>query len=222
MTEPFVTIAAFDVHSDAMTAKALLESAGIMVLVRDAETTSLNLLWAGWTGGIKLDVPASQHEKAQQLIQEVRKSNRRLQVVGEDVPLTSTCLSCGADLGDEALSCPQCGWSFEGEDYSEYDNGPVPHSLLGVAYSPVDSKSFALPAAAVPAYVAWCTKEGLRILSWEVWLRSPLTHRVVEASVPGSAQSLLAAVPEAVTQHGDAVLFCIRTAPTETAEDGGA
>jgi hypothetical protein len=220
MSEPLVCVETFDVAANAATAQALLESAGIEVRITDLETTSLNFLWAGWTGGIKLNVPASQAAAARALLREMRESNRRLAKTDYYEPLASNCLQCGFELDERAPRCPKCGWSFEGEDRSEYANGPVPHSLLRFAWSPLDSKSFALPMDVVPRYVRWCESEHLRITGWEVWQRSPLSHRVVARADAGDSASLLAAVASARAEYGEETLICVRTAPDPAAEGG--
>jgi hypothetical protein len=76
--EPLVTVATFGVVGEAEAARLMLEAEGIECFLADAET--VNMLWfaSNAIGGVKLQVPASEATRAEQLLarhQPARKRN---------------------------------------------------------------------------------------------------------------------------------------------------
>lgn len=69
--ESFITLATFNLPVEAHLAKAKLESEGIEARIGDENIVSINWLYSNAVGGVKLQVPASQAERARQILQAV-------------------------------------------------------------------------------------------------------------------------------------------------------
>ena len=115
MIEDLVTVATFDFLPEAETAKALLEAEGLTVFFSDAELVTTNWLLDNAVGGIKLQVPRSQAERAAALIAEMRAHHRSAPETEESDEGTN-CLSCGAPLPENQSVCPACGWSYNTDE----------------------------------------------------------------------------------------------------------
>ncbi len=72
MNETFYTIASFEFAADVQIIKAKLESEGIQVFLRDENTLNSDPLISAAIGGVKLQVYASEKERATEIYNEVR------------------------------------------------------------------------------------------------------------------------------------------------------
>lgn len=112
MSDEFVTVETYPRLPEATAAQLLLESEGISTFLADAETIAMDWLLANAVGGIKLQVPPADVDRATVLI---RKMNFRSVVrAGEpdDAQDESLCLACGKDMPEDAERCSGCGWSY--------------------------------------------------------------------------------------------------------------
>jgi len=213
-SEKLVVVDTFDYFPQAATAKAMLENRGIPVVMADAEVANSNLLWAGAVGGIKLVVPESQVEAATAILKEMRRVARQRSSVDDSVPLDAACPSCAAPLPETGTVCTKCGWSFAGEEVRDYENGPVPDSLLSFVYRPLDSQRFALPIDKVPAYLDWCEKNGVEVTGWEFWERGLPGHTPLSGA-EGEAGALRAALAKFNVENFAGIFVCVATRPQE-------
>ena len=80
--EQLVTIAAFDLASEADVMKLLLEEAGIEVFLADDKLVGMNWFLANAVGGAKLQVVASKAELARALVEQHRERSRERRQAG--------------------------------------------------------------------------------------------------------------------------------------------
>jgi len=204
-----VSVGSFETPWAATTAKALLEVNGIPSVLVNAEAASLfGPLTLNFLDPVRLEVAAGQKADAERLIEKLQAARRAPVEGGASIAEPETCLECGKTMARGDESCANCGWSWDEEETTLYENGPVPDSLLGYVHSPHESRRFALPADAAKRYVHWCINEELEIHGWELWLPTMATHTVAEIHERGDGEALLAAIPAAVAEHGDETLFC--------------
>lgn len=224
MAPNLVSVGSFESPWEATTAKALLEVRGIpSVLVNAGISDLFAPLTLSFVDPVQLEVAAEHKAEAERLIEKLHAARVTSIATGAPISEPETCLKCGTTMARGDDRCGNCGWSWAGEETTIYENGPVPDSLLGYVHSPRDSRRFALPAEAAQRYVLWCRKEGLEIHGWEVWIPEMATHRVAEIRERGDGDALLAAIPAAVTQHGEQALFCAyvaAAAPSREARAG--
>jgi len=213
-SEKLVVVDTFDYFPQAATAKAMLENRGIAVVMADAEVANTNLLWAGAVGGIKLAVPESQVEAATAILKEMRRVARQRSSVDDSVPLDASCPSCGAPLPETGTVCTKCGWSFAGEEVREYENGPVPNSLLSFVYRPLDSRRFALPIGRMAEYLDWCERNDVEVTGWELWERGLPGHTPLSGA-EGDAGALRAALAKLDREGLAEIYVCVATRPQE-------
>lgn len=137
MSDEPVTVATYRFAPKAEMARVFLEQEGITAFVADAELVTTDWLLGGAVGHVKLQVPASQAARANELVQQHpqvldrgrRRGNswwylllipfgllfqvfnlgRRESASAEDAV---RCLSCGAAMTDADEKCPACGWTY--------------------------------------------------------------------------------------------------------------
>lgn len=114
MPENLVTIATFRYLTEAEAAKIHLEAEGITVFLADAEIVNMDWLFANAVGDIKLQVPPAEAEVA--LFHLNKTQSKRRERAARDDFGEETCLACGADIPEEATTCPACGWSYDNEE----------------------------------------------------------------------------------------------------------
>jgi ribosomal protein L37AE/L43A len=81
----FILLQSFTSYIDAHIVRGRLEQEGIRCWLKDENTVTINPIWAGAVGGIKLMVSRHQWERASELVQRFMQEKKR------------------------RLSCPQCG-----------------------------------------------------------------------------------------------------------------
>jgi Zn finger protein HypA/HybF involved in hydrogenase expression len=81
----FVLLQSFTNYIDAHIVMGRLEQEGIRCWLKDENTVTINPIWTGAVGGIKLMVPQDQWERASELVQRFMKEKK------------------------SRLSCPNCG-----------------------------------------------------------------------------------------------------------------
>jgi hypothetical protein len=214
VSEKLVVVDTFDYFPQASTAKAMLENRGIPVVMTDAEVTNTIWLWSAATGGIKIAVPESHAAVAREVMKEMRRIAKRPASVDENAPLEGTCPACGARLPETGTLCAKCGWSFEGEEIKDYENGPVPTSLLSFVYTPIYSHQFALPIAKVADYVDWCERNGVEVTGWEIWERGLPSHTTLRTG-DGDAGELEAALAKFDREDLSKIYVCVKSRPQE-------
>src|SRR6185437_8815829 len=74
-SDPLITIASFALPVEAHLARTKLESEGIEAHVADENIVSINWLYSNAVGGVKLQVPESQADRARQILQAVRSAS---------------------------------------------------------------------------------------------------------------------------------------------------
>jgi hypothetical protein len=115
--DDFVTIATLFSVSEAEPLRLALEAAGISVLATD-ETIG-EVLASNMVGGIKLQVPAAEAERAAEVLAELRTKSESLPGGEDDSEdddgVSLKCAKCGADIWfpsdsrGEVETCPECG-----------------------------------------------------------------------------------------------------------------
>jgi hypothetical protein len=118
MTRDFVTVATFSVLPEAEAARLRLETEGIPAIITDAEIVNMDWLLGNAVGYIKLQVPPERAAAALALLDQVAAERRERIARREEDPLAAeeaTCLSCGAEMAEEADHCAVCGWTWEHE-----------------------------------------------------------------------------------------------------------
>ena len=203
MTEPMVQVEVFKYYTDAAAAKALLEVAGERAFLVNAYSGDI---WTGCIGEVRIEVPTSDVPKAREILERMREVHRKSIDAGRSAP-PETCLACGIPLQIGQNTCATCGWTFDGEDWTDFANGPVPTSLMRFSLSPLGSSRFGLPAESMQAYLDWCTRKSLRLRGWEVWRNSLLGHIVIGSNIDGSLQDLLDAAAIAMGRRESGVYF---------------
>jgi hypothetical protein len=103
MGEAWVTIATFMWRHEAELAKAHLEAADIEAALADEGIVAANPLLANAVGGIKLNVPRAEADRAEQVLAEMSETPEAAD---------NACLSCGKPMGEDESACPACGWSY--------------------------------------------------------------------------------------------------------------
>ena len=111
--EKLVTVATFDLASEAETMKLLLEEEGFEVFLADDNLVGMNWFVANAVGGIKLQVPAPKSELARKFVEQHQRA-RRDNPDRQKPPVTFQCEECGMELtlpgqrrgGVE--TCPHC------------------------------------------------------------------------------------------------------------------
>jgi hypothetical protein len=77
MADELVTVATYPFAGSAEVVRMRLEAEGIPAFVADAETVSMNWLFGNAVGWVKLQVPASQAEKARAFLEQLEKRRAR-------------------------------------------------------------------------------------------------------------------------------------------------
>ncbi len=118
MTQQLVTIADFQLLSEAELCRIMLQDQGFDVALADAELCNTNWFLGNAVGYIKLQVPSDQAQAAatclQRVREEVKKSHEHPNADEADV-----CLACGAGMNPNETACSACGWSFEANEENE-------------------------------------------------------------------------------------------------------
>lgn len=204
-------VGSFRYHPEAAAAKALLEAEGIPAVLANVHSGDL---WTGAVSEIRIEVLARDAARARgildRLMDTARRERERARAGATD--REDACLRCGAPMPPEARTCPSCRFSFEGEERVEYEDGPIPASMLARIWSPLWSRRAALPASAVPDYVAWCARAGIEITGWESWWRGILGRSILDIRESGTGQELLAALAELDADLAGRIYFAIRAA----------
>src|SRR5438309_2763114 len=109
--DEFVTLSSFQTASAAQPLRIALEDAGIPVFVADDNAVTVNWLWGPALGYVKVQVPKSQAGAALEIAKQHVPAAR-----GAEEEKPSVCLSCGAEMPEDAEVCPKCGWTFNTEE----------------------------------------------------------------------------------------------------------
>ena len=214
--ETLVTVDGFPVAAEAEIAKAQLEDAGIPAFLADAHTAEV---WVGAIGQVRIQVPRAQVERAREILREYRRSKAG----GAGLRfLRETCLACGRALDPDVSRCEACGWTFAGEEWVDYPNGPVPDSLLRDAYVSLESGRLGLKPEFVPGYLVWCEGQGLEVTGYELWSVAALGRVVVESDEHADAAGVLRAVSQIQKKGSGELYVSISVRRRETAQARGA
>jgi len=213
MTDSLVRLEEFRYYLDAAAAKALLEVAGVRAFLDNRFSADI---WIGAIGGVFVTVPAADVAKGRAVLEAMRKVRQRMRAGGVSGELDA-CLACKKPMEAGQTTCAACGWTFAGDEWIDYANGPVPAALLPVAYSPLDSRRFGLPPRFVQNYVDWCEAEGLVVSGWELWRTGVVGHIVIDPQRVGSVAELLAAATTAMARTDEDVYLSISVARGEKA-----
>ncbi len=113
-----VTVASYSFTYQAEAAKMHLDAEGIPAFLADAETVTMDWLLGNAIGNIKVQVPRGMADAAKGILEKHFKRPAEAQEESEEGDETenTTCLSCGADMPEDATSCPDCGWSYADAD----------------------------------------------------------------------------------------------------------
>ncbi|MBM3970060.1 MAG: hypothetical protein FJ302_09385 [Planctomycetes bacterium] len=118
MIQPLMTIADFQLLSEAEVCKIMLQDEGFDAVLADAELVNTNWFLGNAVGYIKLQVPSDQAQAAATCLQRVRAKVKQSheQSAGDEADV---CLSCGAEMNPNETACSACGWSFETNEENE-------------------------------------------------------------------------------------------------------
>jgi len=114
MAEDFVAVATFHTIAEAQLARNYLLEQGLSPFLPNTEMGALlgNMIFQ-----ITLEVPAAEAERAAELLETVHERQKEREEtewhVDEDEDPPLRCLACGKAMADDAMKCPQCGWSYE-------------------------------------------------------------------------------------------------------------
>jgi putative signal transducing protein len=93
-----------------------LQEAGIETRVEDERLEGVvDELPTTWSLSKHILVPETQVEMARPIVEQFDATAPAETETPEDKEETS-CLSCGATMGDNEERCPACGWSYSGSD----------------------------------------------------------------------------------------------------------
>lgn len=112
MPDDLVTIASYTTAYEAHIAKACLEEAGIPVFLQDVHTVGLQWELSNVIGGVKLQVPPGDAERAIKALAQAAPAAKEDFNPFADNSEKSVCLSCGQHMPDNLDQCPKCGWTF--------------------------------------------------------------------------------------------------------------
>ncbi len=98
-----IILRTFDNYVTAHIVKSRLEAEGIFCTLRDEHTIVMQWTWANALGGIKLEVPSDQQEKAEEILMQIEEDvNEEQSTTGfeEDIdqldPNNRICIHCGS------------------------------------------------------------------------------------------------------------------------------
>ena len=111
MADNLVNVASYEFLQQAEGAKLDLEAEGISAFVADATLVTTNWFLGNAVGYIKLQVPASQADRAKEVLARIAAEGDIH--AGDEA---DRCLECGARMGVEQATCPACGWSYSDDD----------------------------------------------------------------------------------------------------------
>lgn len=113
-----VTIATFRFPGKAEAAKWFLEQEGIWAFLSNANLVSTDWFLGNAVGNVRLDVPRRQLPDAQRIFEaHPRLLDQQIHEAADEPQ--SRCLSCDAEMPEEARQCERCGWTYEAEPVSE-------------------------------------------------------------------------------------------------------
>lgn len=113
MVEKLVTIASYSTAPEADLARYALEAEGIRCYLADVNVIQMNWFLGNALGFIKLQVSSNDRESAIQILESLPKSSVHRRPPGKQD--SNQCLSCGAAMGEDVDTCPDCGWSFQSD-----------------------------------------------------------------------------------------------------------
>ena len=116
MPDDLVTLTAYVNAYEAHIAKACLEEEGIYVFLQDVLTAELHWQMSNAIGNVKLQVLASDAERAAEILAKNNPPSERRFGSTSDDSEASVCLRCGKNLPDDMDVCPKCGWTFHVSD----------------------------------------------------------------------------------------------------------
>jgi len=160
-------------------------------------------------GEVRVAVRASDATQARALLESMPRNVRRETASDPPPAVEDACLSCGQPLVAGSEACGACGWSFAGEAEVAHVNGPIPASLLAVAWSPISSRRFGLRHDAVQRHVDWCRRNDVEIRGFELWRAETVGHTVIERFEPATADELRALAASLVTEQARSTYFSI-------------
>ena len=108
MSNSLVTVASFSEPINGYLARARLEDEGIPCFLADAHTISANWFYSNAIGGVKLQVRASDAERARAIVEQELRRRRN----GGDIDWTAvdpTWTFDGNHPEEGASTCPRCG-----------------------------------------------------------------------------------------------------------------
>jgi hypothetical protein len=214
MGDALVTVATFPYQLAAAVTQALLESHGLTVFLADVETSIS--LHGGVGAGVKLQVPPHQVDSALQILAEIEDSSGGADASEDDEADDVNCPACGLALAEADTRCSACGWSYsDHEEWTEYENGPVPDSLLPLARSSGLSRRFGLPLGAARLHLQWCRAEGLAVRGWEVWRHAQPLPVVVSRQDNGGLDDAEAALEMLGSLSSEVLLFSVNVQRVE-------
>lgn len=118
MDDPLETLRNFGNSQEAAIAKGILNDHGIPAFTQGDSSATTMSYFGSAIGGVNLQVPASLHEKAAEILDEQLES-------GEDVPKWN-CPECGAVVDAGFAVCWDCSTPYSERDAAdaEWDAGP--------------------------------------------------------------------------------------------------
>lgn len=109
MADDFVTIEHFESVGQAGSAEALIEMAGITVLLADEYVPLATM--GNLSGTVKLRVPSKDAERAKAVIKQMREDIEARRAAFQSIP-EGCCLECGMPMHPAVDTCGICGWSY--------------------------------------------------------------------------------------------------------------
>jgi membrane protease YdiL (CAAX protease family) len=137
--ENLVAVATFTLPAEAETSKLLLEQEGIRVFLADDNLVRTNWFLANAVGGAKLQVAASDAERAAKILEDYEASKKQPRAKTGNESVTFACQECGdritfpADRCGHVENCPSCGAYVDVPDDTE--SPPSTESKAGASGS---------------------------------------------------------------------------------------
>lgn len=105
------TVATFWKPEEAHLLRLRLSEAGIPAFLQDEHITQMHPWRAAAIGGVRVQVPESDFDRAQRIISESPREDVG-GLLTED-PDAMQCCSCRASMAPDQVRCPSCGWSYK-------------------------------------------------------------------------------------------------------------
>ena len=102
-------VRSFRFGHEAEMARSILENEGISAIVADATTTDMDWLLSNAIGYTKVQVPATDLDRARLILKNHDAFAREM----DEAAIDNICLACQAPMAEADEKCQKCGWSYD-------------------------------------------------------------------------------------------------------------